>query len=260
MTLMRASWIALVLAGCSGGGAIPPATENPQHETGDVAAGSLTPPTSVGDMATAPSHPPADMATAPSHPPADMATAPPPPPPPPPPPKKVLAVAWQGQQTGYWCGPGSTRMALSTRLANPPSQQTLANYMGTTVNGTDDVSLVRGALNYYLGTTWFVAKYMPDPPSQAERDQLKHDIVYNIDHDYPLVANVVSGWRPPGYPGGTIYHYVAIVGYDQSGDLVLIADPAGDGAGGSSWTNVPRTYWISVQDLGTWIGGKGYTA
>ena len=24
--------------------------------------------------------------------------------------------------------------------------------------------------------------------------------------------------------------------------------------------SVTRTYWISVTDLGTWIGGKGYTA
>jgi hypothetical protein len=82
----------------------------------------------------------------------------------------------------------------------------------------------------------------------------------NIDAGYPIVANVVSGWRPPGYPGGTIYHYVAVIGYDQSGDRVLIADPAGDGAAGTSWSNVPRTYWISTYDLGTWIGGKGYAA
>jgi hypothetical protein len=152
-------------------------------------------------------------------------------------------------------------MALTTRMSsNAPSQQTLATYMGTTTDGTDDISLVRNALNHYLGTTWYEAKYLPDPPSQAERDLLKQDIVYDLSRGWPLVANVVSGWRPPGYPGGTIYHYVAIVGYDQGGDLVLIADPAGDGAGGSSWTNVPRTYWISVYDLGTWIGGKGYTA
>ena len=29
--------------------------------------------------------------------------------------------------------------------------------------------------------------------------------------------------------------------------------------GGASWNAVPRTYWISLTDLGTWIGGKGYT-
>lgn len=169
-------------------------------------------------------------------------------------------MSWQGQQTGYWCGPGSTRMALSTRMANPPSQQTLANYMGTTVNGTDHIGLVRNALNHYLGTTWFATKDMYDPPTQAQRDVLKKDVLLNIDSGYPLVANVISGWRPPGYPGGTIYHYIAIVGYDAGGDKVLIADPAGAGAGGSSWSNVPQTYWISIWDLGTWIGGKGYTA
>jgi hypothetical protein len=203
------------------------------------------------------SAPASDLAPAPAS--SDLAT--PPAPPPPPPAKKVLEVLWQGQQTGYWCGPGSTHMALTTRMSsNAPSQQTLATYLGTTTDGTDDISLVRNALNHYLGTTWYEAKYLPDPPSQAERDLLKQDIVYDLSRGWPLVANVVSGWRPPGYPGGTIYHYVAIVGYDQGGDLVLIADPAGDGAGGSSWTNVPRTYWISVYDLGTWIGGKGYAA
>src|SRR5690242_19032231 len=39
---------------------------------------------------------------------------------------KVLDHDYQAQQTGYWCGPASTRIALSTRGA-PPSQQTLAN-------------------------------------------------------------------------------------------------------------------------------------
>jgi hypothetical protein len=149
-------------------------------------------------------------------------------------------------------------MALSTRIG-PPSQQELANYLGTTVNGTDDISLVRGALDHYLNTTRYVTRYLPDPPSQAQRDQLKQDLVGNIDDGWPIVANVVSGWRPPGYPDGTIYHYVAVVGYDQSGDMALIADPAGNGAGDSSWSNVPATYWISTYDLGTWIGGKGYT-
>ncbi|MDB4969957.1 MAG: lysis protein [Myxococcales bacterium] len=248
MTIFRTSFIAVwLLAGCAGGGAsMPPDPSQPAGDLADLANGDVS---SSPDLA--PSAGAADLGTPASH---DLAN------PPPPPTKKVLNVTWQGQQTGYWCGPGSTRMALSTRLASPPTQQTLASYMGTTTNGTDDVSLVRGALNHYFATSFFQAKYMADPPPQSERDLLKHDVVYDIDHGYPLVANVVSGWRPPGYPGGTIYHYVAVVGYDQSGDRVLIADPAGDGAGGSSWSNVPRTYWISVYDLGTWIGGKGYTA
>lgn len=172
---------------------------------------------------------------------------------------RVLEVQWQGQQTYYYCGPGSTRMALSTHMPNPPSQSALASYLGTTTNGTDDIGLVAGALNHYLGVDFYQSKPMNDPPTAAQQNGLVHDILVRIgDQGYPLVANVVSGWRPSGYPSGTIYHYVAIVGYDQDGARVLIADPAGDGAGGSSWTAVPRTYWISVGDLGIWIGGKGY--
>jgi hypothetical protein len=229
--------VCALVAGCGGSavtGAPPPV--------------ELVPP-SDADLGSTP--PSADLATSPS--PPDLAT-------PPPPAKKELAVEWQGQQTYYWCGPGSTHMALTTRLAaSAPSQQSLADFMGTTTDGTDDISLVRDALNHYLGTTRYVATYLPDPPSPAQRDTLRHDVVDDIAHGWPLVANVVSGWRPPGYPSGTIYHYVAVVGYDQDGALVEIADPAGDGAGGASWTSVPRTYWISVDDLGTWIGAKGYT-
>ena len=151
-------------------------------------------------------------------------------------------------------------MALSTRMSSPPTQQDLASFMGTTTNGTDSITQVRDALNHYLATGWYEAKNINDPPTQAQRDLLRQDVVSDIDHGYPLVANVVSGWRPPGYPSGTIYHYVAVVGYDAGGDKVLIADPAGEGAGGASWSNVPRTYWIAISDLAVWIGGKGYTA
>lgn len=173
--------------------------------------------------------------------------------------KKVLSFTWKGQETYYWCGPGSARLALSTRLSSPPSQTTLAKYMGTTTAGTDYIGLVVNALNAYFPATHFRSKSMYDPPTAAQRAALKADILANIGDGYGMVANVISGWRPPGYPGGTIYHYVAIVGYDGGGERVLIADPAAEGAGGSSWSKVPRTYWISLHDLGTWIGGKGYT-
>ncbi len=175
--------------------------------------------------------------------------------------KVVLAVTWKGQETGYWCGPGATRMALSTRLsaAALPSQTTLAGYLGTTTDGTNSIGLVAGALNHYLGTTRYKSIDIYDPPTAAQHAKLKTDIVALVGDGWPMVANVISGWRPPGYPSGTIYHYVAIVGFDDGGEKVEIADPAGDGAGGSRWTAVPRTYWIALGDLATWIGGKGYT-
>lgn len=173
--------------------------------------------------------------------------------------KVVLDVTWQGQQTYYWCGPASTRMALTTQLTNPPSQQALANFMGTTTAGTDDIGLVADALNHYMGVTSYATRTIDDNPTQAQQDELKKNLLATIGgKHYPMVGNVISGWRPPGYPSGTIYHYIAIVGYDENGDKALIADPAGAGAGGSGWGNVPKTYWVATTDLGVWIGGKGY--
>lgn len=171
---------------------------------------------------------------------------------------KSLPITWQGQQTGYWCGPGSTRMALTARMSSPPTQTTLANYMGTTVNGTNHIGLVANALNHYLGTSVYVTRNISDPPAAGQQQALQNTIVGSISNGYAMVANVISGWRPPGYPGGTIYHYVAIVGYDQGGARALVADPAAACAAGSGWCNVPKTYWVSISNLATWIGGKGY--
>jgi Peptidase_C39 like family len=172
---------------------------------------------------------------------------------------KTLPFTWYGQERSYYCGPASTKIVLSARMT-PPSQDTLAASLGTDTNGTDDISNVVGTLNRYLNTTWYERKPVNDPPTQAQRDLLKQDLVYDIDRGWAIVANVVSGWRPPGYPSGTIYHYVAVVGYSNSGDSAVIADPAGAGAGGSRWVNVPKTYTISTYDLGTWIGLKAYAA
>jgi hypothetical protein len=174
-------------------------------------------------------------------------------------PKKVLELAWKGQETGYWCGPGSTRMAIDTRLDTLPSQTELANYMGTTTAGTARAEVVK-ALNKWLNPAEpYVSIPVDMVPTDAQRELLKTKIVARISAGWPVVANVLSGWRPPGYPTGTIGHFVAVVGYDESGEKVMIADPAGAGAAGPRWKNVPKTYWISMHDLGTWVGGRGYT-
>ncbi|MBX7096792.1 MAG: C39 family peptidase [Myxococcaceae bacterium] len=171
-------------------------------------------------------------------------------------PAKNTSFSWQGQQTGYWCGPASTRIALSAHMS-PPSQQTLANFEGTTTNGTDTIAYIRNAMNTYLGVNFYVTHAISDPPSQAQIDQLKQTLVASVSNGYGMVGNIISGWRPPGYPGGTIYHYIAIVGYDQDGDRALIADPAG---GCAVWCSVPQTYWVTTHDLAVWIGGStGYT-
>jgi len=110
-----------------------------------------------------------------------------------PPTKKVLDFVWQGEVEYYMCGPSAARMALSTRLKSLPTQQELGSYMGTTSNGTDYVGLVRGALDHYLNISSYTETDLTtDPPSQAQQNALKKDLVASIDAGYGLVANVVS--------------------------------------------------------------------
>ncbi|WP_427891278.1 C39 family peptidase [Kribbella sp. GL6] len=167
---------------------------------------------------------------------------------------KTLNIDFQYQQTGYWCGPAATRIALSARIS-PPSQQQLADELPTTTNGTDWIGQVTRVLNNHVGTGWYETKEMPnDPPTQAQRDLLWRDIVLDIDNNYPIVANIVApaNNHPPGYPNYTIYHYFTVIGYDSGDQTVLIADPAGFAP--------TATYWLTFDQLATLIPPKGYAA
>lgn len=165
---------------------------------------------------------------------------------------KVLSIDFQYQQTGYWCGPAATRIALSAR-GILRSQQDLANQLPTTVNGTDWIGQVTRVLSGAVG--WYETKEMPnDPPTQAQRDLLWRDITLDIDNGYAIVANIVAppSNHPPGYPNTTIYHYFTVIGYNPDNRDVLIADPAG-------FASTP-TYWLSFDQLATLIPPKGYSA
>ncbi|RNI18422.1 C39 family peptidase [Flexivirga caeni] len=166
---------------------------------------------------------------------------------------KVLPFTYQAQQTGYWCGPTATAIALSCRGITV-SQQEMANELGTTVDGTNWIGQVTSVLDNYVG--WYQTKEMPnDPPTQAQKDLLWQDITFNVDHGYALVANIVAppGNQPPGYPSDqTIYHYFTVVGYNPDLMQAYIADPA-DFSGN-------QTYWLSFDQLASLIPPKGYSA
>ena len=167
---------------------------------------------------------------------------------------KVLNIQYQVQETGYWCGPAATRVALSARRSNPPSQGALADQLGTTVNGTDYIGQITNVLNAHLGPGTYRTVEMPnDPPTPAQRDRLWNDIVRNIDSNFVVVANIVAPPHnhPPGYPNRTIYHYFAVIGYNPDTRQVFIADSANFGGN--------KMYWLSFDQLATLIPPKGYS-
>jgi len=175
--------------------------------------------------------------------------------------RKVLDIDFQQQIWGNWCGPTATRNALSARMDNPPSQQELADQLGTDgVVGTAHIGLVTQALNDRLGTGYYETKVIPGAvATDEERELLWKDIVTDIDNNYPIVANIVAppSNHPPGYPDDeTIYHYITIIGYDKSEQAALIADPA-------KYNYRPgfeSEYWLPADKLADLIARKGYSA
>lgn len=164
----------------------------------------------------------------------------------------VLNIDFQYQETGYWCGPAATRIALSARGVYRTQQQ-LANELPTTTNGTDWIGQVTRVLSGYVG--WYETKELPnDPPTQAQRDLLWRDVTLDINSGYAIVANIVApaNNHPPGYPNYTIWHYFTAIGYNPDTRDVLIADSAGFAP--------TATYWLSFNQFATLIPPKGYSA
>lgn len=174
--------------------------------------------------------------------------------------KSLPFKAYIVPQEKYWdCAPASVQVVLSA-LGITKTEDQLIKDIGTTVNGTDYVGLTLKALNKYTGGK-YVARYASsDPIRGAQKEQLWADIVRSIDAGYGLVANIVApptdyprgvkGSKSPSYGGGTIFHYVPLMGYDDNPKLraVRIPDP------GFS----PFDYWVSFDQLCSLIPPNGW--
>ncbi|HLR85173.1 MAG TPA: C39 family peptidase [Nocardioidaceae bacterium] len=165
----------------------------------------------------------------------------------------VIDFEHQWQETGYWCGPAATRVAL-TAVGQYPSQADLAAELPTDEQGTDHISQVTDVLNA-RGAGDYVTTEMPnDPPTAEQEAKLWDDVVRSVDAGRGLVANIVAppSNHPPGYPSDqTIYHYFTVVGYNAETSQVYIADSAGFSQG---------TYWLDFHKFATLIPPKGYSA
>ena len=165
---------------------------------------------------------------------------------------KQLKYDYQPQSTFYYCGPGATRIALSSR-GYLPTQDVVAGRLGTTVDGTQSVDEVTRVLNQY-GKVQYHSHRIGDKATRADREQLRRDVVQAITAGIPVVANIVDGATDVdgvghAYPGG---HYVTVVGYRDNGDVVKIADPA--------YVNGQASYWMHTSELANWAVTRGYSA
>lgn len=164
------------------------------------------------------------------------------------------------QETGYWCGPAATQVVLNSR-GIVMSEQELARQIGTTVNGTDYVGLIERVLDNITPDARYTSVYVPnDPPTYDQRKDLWLNIVRSIDAGYGVVMNWVAppsnypvgvkGSQSPSYHGGTVFHYVPCMGYDDTpgARALWIADSGFP----------PFGYWISFDQAASLIPPKGY--
>ena len=165
-------------------------------------------------------------------------------------------------QEQYWdCGPASAQVVLNG-LGIIKTENDLISAIGTTVNGTDYVGLVANALNQIASAGKWVSVYFDNEnlPTPDQKTALWANVKASIDGGYGLVANWdvptnnqpigVKGSVAPDYGSGEIFHYVAVMGYDDASNLpaVWIADPG----------FAPFGYWISFDQFATLIPPKGY--
>ena len=167
------------------------------------------------------------------------------------------------QDTGWNCGPASAQTVIRAAAKKFIPESVLAKEMGTHRGGTDWIGQITRVLNKHLPGGKYATVEMPnDPPSTAQREQMWEHIVSSIDAGYGVVINIVA--PPNNYPrpshtsttalaysGGTVYHFVAAMGYaiDANGVRhVWLADSGFK----------PYGSWITASQLATLCPPKGY--
>ncbi|MFR9777000.1 C39 family peptidase [Micromonospora sp. MS34] len=167
--------------------------------------------------------------------------------------KRAGDYTFEAQPNFYYCGPASTRIALSAQ-GNLPSQDELAEKLGTTQAGTPSAFDITRVLNEELGAELYRTGELPTDsvtPEQVQR--MKADLKAAIDDDRVAVVNVIgAGTDLDGIVRSFPGHYLTVVAYEGDGERVKIADPwqpVGDG-----------TYWMDVEELANWAASRGYSA
>jgi hypothetical protein len=179
----------------------------------------------------------------------------------------------QGQSNSYYCGPASVSEALGIKPGISISQASAAYYLRTTSDdGTAWYGVdarvpvqwrthypVRDVMNYKLGQWWYIPVALPYSPSSGDVSNYVGDLVYDIDHYYPILGNaweVHNGPHLAGHPNlqQDILHWFTINGYGSYGNSTDYMDSAT-----TVWSTVePYNWYFSSATLVTIMGGRGY--
>jgi hypothetical protein len=171
-------------------------------------------------------------------------------------------------QEYFWdCGPASGQLCLNVKGQNV-SEQDLIVSMGTDQGGTDSIDDVARGLNQYDPEGKYQSLWMvTDPATPQQVDEMRSAIFRTVRSGRGCVANFVvppsnfpravaktdkslpgaDGVSPSYSGGGVIYHYVSVLGIDDSDDTCLVVDPGFQ----------PASYWVRTADLASYVTPHG---
>ncbi len=179
--------------------------------------------------------------------------------------RSISAITQKAQTRSYWCGPATLAMLVQADDASI-SQTTAASRLKTTSNGTNWYSgggtyPMEKALERYSGDFDYTAQNLPYTPSKADvttfKGRLMTDIAVNRHGIAGNAVEVRNGPHLNGHPNRTIYHWVAVRGYDDDGDTTRYADSV-SGSNISWAAPVPRYNEIDTDKIVTIFGARGY--
>lgn len=173
------------------------------------------------------------------------------------------------QETSWWCGPASVQVVLNSIGIHRTEHSLMlelekleGNHGFDDRDGTDHIRQITQVLNDHTSAGYFTVDMPNDPPKAEQKDRLWRDLVASINGGRGVIVNIVAppsnypkhvapSTISPAYGGGTVYHYMTVMGYSDDGPRrVRIAD--------SGFT--PYGYWMSFDQLATLIPPKGYSA
>jgi hypothetical protein len=190
-----------------------------------------------------------------------------------------LGEVYYQQINESYCGPATFSMVVDYNGVGwsgtaTQKQYDAASLLGTTsANGTawygsDNVPSYPGtswypmqdAMNYRLykagAPEWYAVQALPGSPTSAQQSAFVSNLVYDIDQMWPEMDNQYSvpGYQLPYQPNGTWYHWWSARGYESSGAVTGINDPA-------QWSN-NQEHWVTTtggaHTVVVALGGRGY--
>ncbi|MFA9399445.1 MAG: hypothetical protein ACERKV_14425 [Clostridiaceae bacterium] len=176
---------------------------------------------------------------------------------------RIWDLVQQSQQTNYYCGPATASEIIKARINSLYSQSSLASDLRCTTSGTawyDGAGKtgypMADTLNKFCSTMNWYAPY----GTNVDTNKFKDHIVFDIDMDYGVAGDayeVVGGKHLIGHPDKNIFHWFAIDGYKDYGNVIWYLDSV-SGSSSISWSSsVPKYSSMNAIDLAEIVNGRG---